>query len=607
MELFLTTLLRLSVLGSALALVLLLVQRLLRGRGSQTVCYYLWLVVLLRLCVPMWATLSLPVAVPDMPTTPVLAPVRDGAGSTDPLLPNQQGDIVPAKPDTPPSAALPAAPAEPETRAEMGGIALGIVCAVWGLGAFACVGRYVWSYRGFSRRVYRNAVPASPEAVAVLRKLSGEGRVRLLVSEEVNSPLLIGLLRPTIVLPCGVTAGDRLSDILAHELTHAVRHDLLFKWFAALVTSLHWFNPLMVPVRREIARACELSCDAAVLRKLDEPGKRRYGETLLALAADSSSGSGSLAVTLCEEKKQLKERLVAIVKYRKRSPAAVVLAALLVVILCGCATIGGAKLVNTPTESPSPATTPTEAPDPTTTPTEAPDPTTTPTEAPNPTDRPDGNDPTTPGAVQLTQAEIDRVNEALASTVSFTDEYGFTYVTASEISCFFTSEYATPAEIDLAAFLRYAPFSSSPDIDSAEFRAAVTALGYDPDGTFDVPLHRFRKDDVSAVLKKYAGITVDDLNSVEGVAYLEEYDAFYNCTSDFGSGVFDCIGGERTGDTVRLWSGNYGSDSATGVYHSYNSTGEGQTDDPVVLWLKSRELTIREVDGTYYIQSHLCR
>lgn len=63
------------------------------------------------------------------------------------------------------------------------------------------------------------------------------------------------------------------------------RHDLLYKWLTAAVTSLHWFNPLMYLVRREVARRCELSCDEAVLHTLDQRGRRRYGETLLALAA----------------------------------------------------------------------------------------------------------------------------------------------------------------------------------------------------------------------------------------------------------------------------------------------------------------------------------
>ncbi|MCI9467452.1 MAG: peptidase, M56 family protein, partial [Ruminiclostridium sp.] len=57
MTAFLTTLLRLSLLGSLLAAVLFLLKPLLRGRVSRAAAYYLWLLVLLRLCVPVGLTL----------------------------------------------------------------------------------------------------------------------------------------------------------------------------------------------------------------------------------------------------------------------------------------------------------------------------------------------------------------------------------------------------------------------------------------------------------------------------------------------------------------------------------------------------------------------
>lgn len=180
-----------------------------------------------------------------------------------------------------------------------------------------------------------------PEALAVLRELDPTGRVGLAESPAVNTPLLLGAVRPVIVLPCGVKDGARLRDILAHELTHVRRHDLLFKWFAAVVTSLHWFNPVMLLVRREIGRACELSCDEAVMRTLDETGRRHYGETLLALAAHAPKGLGPMAVTLCEEKKQLKERLTCIVKYKRSGPMVLFLSLLMAMVVGACAMVAG--------------------------------------------------------------------------------------------------------------------------------------------------------------------------------------------------------------------------------------------------------------------------
>lgn len=191
---------------------------------------------------------------------------------------------------------------------------------MWGLGAAVCLGRCVRGYLRFSRAVRRTAEPPCPAARALLRRLDPAGRAALAESPHVPAPMLLGVLRPLIVLPAGVDDPARLEDILRHELVHARRHDLLYKWLTAAVTSLHWFNPLMYLVRREVARRCELSCDEAVLRTLDQRGRRRYGETLLALATPPPPGMGVLAVTLCEEKAHLRERLVSIAGYRKGGP-----------------------------------------------------------------------------------------------------------------------------------------------------------------------------------------------------------------------------------------------------------------------------------------------
>ena len=62
------------------------------------------------------------------------------------------------------------------------------------------------------------------------------------------------------------------------------------------------------------------------------------------------------------------------------------------------------------------------------------------------------------------------------------------------------------------------------------------------------------------MLKEYAGITVDDLDTSD-VNYLSEYDAFYNYTSDTGHGMFTCTRGEIDGDIVRLYEEfDYGTD-----------------------------------------------
>lgn len=359
---FLLTLGRLSLLGSLLTAALLLLRPLLRGRVSAALGYYLWLPVLLRLCLPFGVSIPVPAPTADQLSTPapVSTAVQTPAEVPAPVFDPPMAEAAPAPEGPEAGTGTPAGVPEPDPAGAGAGHSPALdlplaLTAVWALGTAACLGRYILGYRRFSRLVRQGAREPSPTAREVHRRLDPAERAALVVSPGVSGPLLLGVLRPTVVLPEGVEDPGRLEDILRHELTHARRHDLLYKWFAAAVTSLHWFNPLMLLVRREISRACELACDEAVVRDLDPALRRRYGETLLSLAAGSPRGLGVLATTLCEEKEQLKERLACIVKLHKRGPASVALSAVLVLLLGGCALVSGTETASpAPTDSPAP-------------------------------------------------------------------------------------------------------------------------------------------------------------------------------------------------------------------------------------------------------------
>ena len=324
--------LRLSLFGSLLALALFALKPLLRGRVSRTVQYYLWLLVLLRLCIPAGLTLTLPEAPVPAPAPAVPQTAQPVQTAPAPVTPS------PAPVETPQAAPAPNPTSEPFPWAA-------VLTGVWTVGFALCAGRCLLGYAWLSGRIRQTATAPAPEALALLAELDPSGRVRFVESAAVDTPLLLDPFAPVIVLPPQVRDPDRLRDILTHELTHARRHDLLYKWFAALTVSAHWFNPLMILVRREISRACELACDEAVIKTLDAPARQHYGETLLSLAAYHPP---SLALPMCGEKRNLKERLVCIVKFEKKGPVAIILTAALVLTLGACSLVSGAQAADAP-------------------------------------------------------------------------------------------------------------------------------------------------------------------------------------------------------------------------------------------------------------------
>ena len=128
--------------------------------------------------------------------------------------------------------------------------------------------------------------------------------------------MMCGVLHPRIILPDLRYEDEVLENVLRHELMHYRRRDTLYKWFAVLTYAVQWFNPLVYLMRREVDRACELSCDEMLMRCMDRQARQSYGETLLSMAASAALPTGVVATTFATEKKNLKERLEQIMKFK---------------------------------------------------------------------------------------------------------------------------------------------------------------------------------------------------------------------------------------------------------------------------------------------------
>ena len=315
-------LLSLTLSGSVLGLLLLLIRRITGRRLPMAFWYYAWLLVLLRLTVPFGFGLSLPAPLQDTDSPSVQVQAEEPV--TVPGGQNTHSPSVPAEgtaPDTLPTVETPPAQSRPAPSL------WDILFFLWLLGA---VGFFLWhlaAYAWFAHRVRRSLSPPTPEALAMFEALAEGKRVRLACCSAVDTPMVLGLLRPVVVLPPDQPVS---AAVFRHELTHWRRRDPAYKWLVVLVTSLHWFNPLVHWMGRKIALDCELACDAAVLAALTPEERMGYGDLLLSLAARRKLPAGVTATTLCEEKRQLKARLHGILGYRKPSRAT----------LCGALALG---------------------------------------------------------------------------------------------------------------------------------------------------------------------------------------------------------------------------------------------------------------------------
>ncbi len=161
--------------------------------------------------------------------------------------------------------------------------------------------------------------------------------------------------------------------------------------------------------------------------------------------------------------------------------------------------------------------------------------------------------------------EKEQARELTAEELEFFEEYTH-WLSGngnSEISCFFTSEYSDPRDMDAFEFVWALPGGYILTTgDEEEFDLVIDAenkiTGSNVNSDLSlhpVPCHRFEREYVNEILMKYAGITVEDMNTdwFEKAIYVPETDCFYSFRSDVGGGFFEPTGGESCGDTVTLY------------------------------------------------------
>ena len=175
------------------------------------------------------------------------------------------------------TAALPA----PVTAAEHAFPWRPLLAACWLLGLAVMLARLPLGYIGL-RRLLRRAVPVGPEHAA--NGLT-ELKAPVLVSDDLDSPVVLGVFRPAILLPRAIVDGgnhEELRMALDHELAHLERRDHVVNAFQRLLEAPLFFHPLVWYASRRLTQEREQVCDNWVLGQGTEA--RRYARLLAGLA-----------------------------------------------------------------------------------------------------------------------------------------------------------------------------------------------------------------------------------------------------------------------------------------------------------------------------------
>ena len=335
---FIKILLSLSVSGTLLLLLILGLKPLYKNKFSKRWQYYIWIVVAFRFLLPFtpdttiigslfekFDTTAITNEIPANPNVPV--PADTGNSKAEPIQPNREITT--------------AAMREPVDKYVY-------LFFIWSALTLVLFVRKVTVYQGFIQYIKAGNKEVSDIKILNLlsdceEKLKIKTRVELSCNPLLASPMLIGFFRPRIILPVGEWEDKELSYIFVHELIHYKQRDMFYKWLIQIVVCVHWFNPFVYLLEKEVNKSCELSCDEKVISILNEKAKREYGDTLISFLKSNNLYKSSLAsVTLTEGAEQLKERLGAIMKFRKKSKAIIAITAIFTAAVCVCFFVTGA-------------------------------------------------------------------------------------------------------------------------------------------------------------------------------------------------------------------------------------------------------------------------
>jgi beta-lactamase regulating signal transducer with metallopeptidase domain len=186
------------------------------------------------------------------------------------------------------------------------------ILATWMLGFFFFAIRLsigIW----YTDKLKAEGLPLENEWSAYIKAISLELGIRHLValaeSHSIKSPMVIGYLKPVILIPAGMLTGlttEQLETIFVHELAHIKRHDYLINFIQSFLEAVFFFNPFVWIISNLIRKERECCCDDMVIQH--HGGARAYAYALTHLA-EARLSTQTFALSLASDKNQLLNRI----------------------------------------------------------------------------------------------------------------------------------------------------------------------------------------------------------------------------------------------------------------------------------------------------------
>ena len=318
-----------SLLGTAATLILTILKPITRKVFSSSWHYYMWLLVLVTMILPL--RITIPVQTQTVSTIDTVDVLYEEEIIYNPIQQVEQEIQLNTEQENNTDSGIEKLSLYTQKN-------LYIISIIWLLGMVVLFALKLFGYAFFLIKLRRCSDKIScPELLKYTNK-----RIITRTSDKISSPLMIGLLKPTLLLPKTTMTEEQFDNILAHEMVHFKRKDIWYKWFISIVKCIHWYNPTVYYISKQADIECEISCDLAVVKGMSEEQERNYINTILTLLAAGNQRKAALTTGMTSDKKTLKRRFTMIknkVKFNKKTLIISLILAL--VVLCGTVLASG--------------------------------------------------------------------------------------------------------------------------------------------------------------------------------------------------------------------------------------------------------------------------
>ena len=304
-----------SLVGTALTLLLTAIKPITRKFLSSKWHYYLWLIVLVAMIVPFRFTEPVNQQLNENIT--MYSPIQEfsRSGAEEKVLEPEDNQL----------SIIESLKLYVDSKAH-------ILAMIWMAGACLMFLSKLLSYGLFMIELRKNSkVISCPE----LKRFTDKYIITR-VGDRFSSPLMVGVFRPTLLLPNVSMTEEQLGNVLSHEMIHYKRKDILYKWFVCLVKCVHWFNPVIYYVSKQVDIECEISCDADVVKNMSDEEQTRYIDTIITLLAAGNRKPVTITTGMVSDKKTLQRRFTMIKNKIKMSKKTVIIVAVLTLAIVGC-------------------------------------------------------------------------------------------------------------------------------------------------------------------------------------------------------------------------------------------------------------------------------